>query len=287
VSVVVPVRNEGRFIGAQLAALADQDFDQPWELVVVDHGSTDDTCAVVRSWQSRLPNLVLDHAPHARGVGEVRNHGVTRAAAELLLFCDGDNVVDPSWMTAMVDALGTHDVVTGRNDLSRLNPPERRDYVTDPRRARRIGTVSVIRGGNFGVRRAVWDKLGGQVDDVGAGEDVDFGIRADRAGFPVHYVDGAVSHRRLPDTARGVFRQHRNYGISQVLIARKHPGVRGRPRFRLVLLRDAAFLVLRAPWLFRRTRRFRYAMVAGRLAGQVTALVRVRVRWDRPRRAAS
>ncbi|HAS09431.1 MAG TPA: glycosyl transferase, partial [Acidimicrobiaceae bacterium] len=39
-SVVLAVRNEAEHVGAQLAALAGQGADVPWELLVVDNGST-------------------------------------------------------------------------------------------------------------------------------------------------------------------------------------------------------------------------------------------------------
>src|SRR5699024_707926 len=45
-SVVIPALNEAETIGTQLDALAGQDVDAPWEVIVVDNGSTDDTITV-------------------------------------------------------------------------------------------------------------------------------------------------------------------------------------------------------------------------------------------------
>ena len=56
-SVVLAVRNEAEHIGAQLAALAGQRTDVPWELLVVDNGSTDGTTTAarmeLRTWSPR------------------------------------------------------------------------------------------------------------------------------------------------------------------------------------------------------------------------------------------
>ena len=47
VSVVLPVRNEGRFIGSVLQDLAEQDFPHgDYEVILVDGESTDDTVAI-------------------------------------------------------------------------------------------------------------------------------------------------------------------------------------------------------------------------------------------------
>jgi rSAM/selenodomain-associated transferase 2 len=81
-SIVIPVLNEGRRIGAQLAhvrALAG--FD---EIVVVDGGSVDDTTTVVRG----TPGIQLVHAP--RGRGPQLNAGAVAAGGEVVLFLHAD-----------------------------------------------------------------------------------------------------------------------------------------------------------------------------------------------------
>ncbi len=58
-SVVIPARNAADTIGVQLESLARQRFDRPWEVVVVDNGSTDDTravAAVLRRPPAEPPN---------------------------------------------------------------------------------------------------------------------------------------------------------------------------------------------------------------------------------------
>jgi glycosyltransferase involved in cell wall biosynthesis len=273
VSVVMPVRNEAQYLDEQLAALSRQTLTDPWELIVVDNGSTDDSRDIVRAWQDRIPGLRLECAPDAVGTGEARNRGVDVARAELIAFCDGDDVVHEGWLAAMVTALGQHDVVTGHNELDTLNTPAARSYLPTLHRARQTGSIKVIAGCNYGVHRRTWVALGGATDELGIGEDVDFGVRAHVHGSPTVYVPDAIVHRRLPDTARGVFRQHRGYGRSQVLMRDRHGDLVGRPSNARVITRDAAFVVLRVHWLLDHRRRFRYAMVAGRLSGRVTALL--------------
>src|SRR5437868_11361355 len=63
-SVIIPVRNEERFIGHTLAELCSQDYDrQRFEIIVADGESTDATREVVESWANRYANIHLVHNP--------------------------------------------------------------------------------------------------------------------------------------------------------------------------------------------------------------------------------
>src|SRR5205085_1106951 len=84
VSVVVPARDAARTLPATLAALHAQELDQPFEVVVADAGSTDETAALARRAGAR----VADAGPV--GPGEARNAGVAQASADLLAFTDAD-----------------------------------------------------------------------------------------------------------------------------------------------------------------------------------------------------
>src|SRR5437763_2955065 len=82
VSVIVPVLNEERYLGAQLAALAAQTYTGAWELVIVDNGCTDRSFEVVERWRARLPDLVVVDASARRGLNWARNAGVSVARGD-------------------------------------------------------------------------------------------------------------------------------------------------------------------------------------------------------------
>jgi len=62
ISVVIPVLNGERTIGAQLAALRDHPIDE-FEVVVADNGSSDGTADVVESFTDSLPVRLVDASP--------------------------------------------------------------------------------------------------------------------------------------------------------------------------------------------------------------------------------
>ncbi len=105
VSVVVPARNEAAGLGRCLDGLATQDY-APYEVIVVDDGSTDDTPRIAASRAARHPDRVrvLPGRPLAPGwVGKCNacDHGAGFARGELILFVDADTAPQPALLRAM------------------------------------------------------------------------------------------------------------------------------------------------------------------------------------------
>jgi glycosyltransferase involved in cell wall biosynthesis len=113
ISVVLPAFNAAQVIEIQLEALACQDFPGSWEVIVSDNGSTDRLMAVTRTWSQHLPSLSVIDASAIPGAGFARNCGVRAARSTRIAFCDADDVVTPSWLTAIYQGLEDCDIVTG------------------------------------------------------------------------------------------------------------------------------------------------------------------------------
>jgi GT2 family glycosyltransferase len=73
-----------------------------WELLVVDNNSTDDTPAVIKSFDGRLPVRGLFEGKP--GVSNAKNLAVREAAGAYILWTDDDVLVEPTWMAAYASA---------------------------------------------------------------------------------------------------------------------------------------------------------------------------------------
>ena len=129
ISVVIPVFNGSRHLAAQLDSLV---FERngsntpPFEVLIVDNGSSDDSTAVAAAFSDRLVIQLLD-ASDLRGQAHARNFGAAAAKAERILFLDQDDVVAPGYIAAMHRALDTEVLVAARMDRSFLNHGWRRE----------------------------------------------------------------------------------------------------------------------------------------------------------------
>ena len=196
VSVVVPAYNAAATIGATLLALRGQDLDGPYEVIVVDDGSSDGTRTVVSAAGEGVQLVRQAH----EGPAAARNHGVRVARAPLIAFTDSDCVPEPGWLRAGVDALGNSDLVQGRvlPDAAGAAEPFGRTIIV----RREYG---LYQAANLFVRRELFERLGGFEDwlrvSIGKplAEDVWFGWSARRAGARTAFSDAAtVRHAVFP-----------------------------------------------------------------------------------------
>ena len=111
VSIAIPVYNEQKALGAVLQEVIDvlAPLDISYEIIVVDDGSSDDSCEVCRSFsQVRL----VRHETN-RGTGAARTSGVRAARGELVIMTDADGTYPAAAIPQMIEELETCDMVVG------------------------------------------------------------------------------------------------------------------------------------------------------------------------------
>ncbi|UCG63169.1 MAG: glycosyltransferase [Candidatus Zixiibacteriota bacterium] len=123
-SIVIPVRNEGKFLSQTLDQIYLQDFPMDTvEVAVVDGGSGDDTRHIAESYKSRFGNLkVLDNPRHFASSG--KNIGIKNSSAPYVLFLTGHTYI-PS-KNFLADLLAAFEA-TGADCVCRprpLTPPD-------------------------------------------------------------------------------------------------------------------------------------------------------------------
>lgn len=272
VSVIVPAYNAAATIEQQLTALERQDYEGEWEVVVGDNGSTDGTAQIVERWRSRLPSLRVVDASARAGSSFARNEAVRASSGDFLCFCDADDVVADDWISNMVRAAGSGDVLAGILELESLNDPDRRAW-------RGAQTFDHDRpplfapSGNMGIWRDVFDDLGGFDEHYLKSHDTELGVRARAAGVDLVWARDAVVHVRYRETLKGLAKQAYRSGKARVQLDRDHGSASGMHRSTGAALRSWAWWLVRTPYLLSNRRRGvwvrRAAVDAGRLVGCV------------------
>lgn len=226
-SVIIACLNGAATLGTQLEALASQPCPVPWELLLCDNGSTDATLAVAESFRSRLPCLRVIDASAVRGAGPARNYGVQSALGEWVAFCDADDEVAADWLATMVAALRRHPFVAGRFEKYRLNgarvlrsrPLQQQEELQSSDIGARLSHAG---GGNMGMHRADFLRIGGFDPQIRWLEDTDLSWRAQLAGVPLTFHPEVVVHVRLRQTFRSMYTQGRQYGLAHALLEERY-----------------------------------------------------------------
>jgi glycosyltransferase involved in cell wall biosynthesis len=278
-SVIIPARNEEHRLGQQLDALLAQEWGGEWEIVVVDNGSTDGTAAVVHDYAARWPLIRYLFADAVADQSFAANAGVEATTSDAVIFCDGDDIVADGWLSAMAAGLEIHDVVTGPNELDRLNPEwlanSRGRSIEGP-----VGTFAgifpIVRGNNYGVRREVWAITGPLQESYFPVADQEFSLRCWLHGVDIVGLPDAVVHYRYRDTARVLWRQGFAYGSHRPMIAKllRDAGKPTPPKF--AGWKSWIMLVAKLPTLTTRSGRAAWIWIAGNRLGQVVGSARYR-----------
>ena len=127
-SVVIPTHDKVDLLRRTLAALRNQDPgpDRPWEIIVVDDGSSDGTARYLAGAAER-PGVPLRVVAPPGNVGRARarNLGARAAAGHWILFLDDDIVAPAGLLRAHLDVLEAH---PGHGTIGRVvTAPELRD----------------------------------------------------------------------------------------------------------------------------------------------------------------
>ncbi len=111
VSVVIPAYNEAAVISEVVTSLASAG---PWhEIIVVDDGSTDGTCARATSAGA----TVVRH-PYNKGNGAAVKSGIRTSTGEYVLIVDGDGQHPGEDAVRLTERLGEYDLVIGARSVS-------------------------------------------------------------------------------------------------------------------------------------------------------------------------
>jgi glycosyltransferase involved in cell wall biosynthesis len=196
-SLLVPVRNEAGRIEAVVRALFEDlatlaDHGSIWEILIADDASDDGTYERLLSLSERFPFRLLRPAANL-GRGAIRNRLAEEAAAECLIFLDGDCRPQPGFFRAW-ENLGPDTAWVGRISYE-THPPSgfSRFLAQGSGVAKRPRADAVppayFASANFRVSKAAFRQAGGFRTDLPGwgGEDVDLGLKLARLGVPLRY----------------------------------------------------------------------------------------------------
>jgi GT2 family glycosyltransferase len=205
-SVIIPCFNQLEFTRLCIPALF-RHTRTPWELIVVDNGSTDGTAAYlagVRDAASIRVEVIAN--PQNRGFPAACNQGIAAARGDYVVLLNNDAVVTDAWLDQLVALAESNPKVGLTGPMSNyVSPPQLVEAVpyadlaamesfADRWRCDHRGqwfTADKLSGFCLLIKRAVLEAIGGLDERFGLGffDDDDLALRARRAGFEL-----AVAH---------------------------------------------------------------------------------------------
>lgn len=225
-SVIVPCLNAADTIRIQLEALAKQEWSDPWELIIVDNGSTDNTLSIIKEYEPRFENFKIVDASTRRGQPYALNRGVEAASGEAVVFCDADDEVETGWLREIGNSLKKYDFVASRFEVEKLSDFRSSQFLKFPQETGLIDYTYVpylqFAGScGMGVKKNVHESVNGFDESILYCFDTDYSWRIQLNGIKLYYIPSALVHIRNRTTASRAFKQSRNWGEYNVLLIKK------------------------------------------------------------------
>lgn len=229
-SIIIPLYNRPQEIDELLQSLLLQQY-APFEVLVIEDGSTRDARAIVESYRERL-NVHYYVKPN-EGQGFARNYGFQRAKGDYFVIFDSDCLIPPDYLNKVkaflddtpLDAYGGPDAahesftpIQKAISYSMTSP-----FTTGGIRGNRkhIG-VFHPRSFNMGVSRKTWEQVGG-FRLTRLGEDIEYSIRIQSAGFRTGLIPEAVVYHKRRTDFKQFYKQLHFFGRARINIYKHFP----------------------------------------------------------------
>lgn len=226
VSVVVPAHNAAPTLSSCLEALVRQDIEEPFEIIMVDDGSTDSTAAVAANYAHRVHLLSQSQL----GAAAARNAGIRAATGDIVLFTDADCEPVPGWAATLINAIregadgakGTYRTrqksVTARFVQAEYESKYRR--MSHKRGGKGIDFIDTY---SAAYSRNCLIEVGGFNEQMLADEDQELSFRLAERGYTLRFVPNAVVYHFHAASPQAYVRKKFSIGYWKVKTVAMHP----------------------------------------------------------------
>ncbi len=231
-SFIVPVYNRPNEIRELLQSVTEQTFNMPFEVVIVEDGSSETSAAVVEHFKDQLQ--LAYYAKPNTGPGDSRNYGMARAKGNYFIILDSDCLLPPTYLQTVYEGL-TEDFVHcfGGPDAAHAS-------FTHVQKAIDYSMTSVLTTGgirgkkkavgrfqprsfNMGLSKEVFQKVGGY-GNIHPGEDPDLTLRIWAQGYRTKLLPKAYVYHKRRINWSTFYTQVGKFGRVRPILNLWHPG---------------------------------------------------------------
>jgi len=240
-SIIVTCYNKREFIADCINSILYQDF-QNYEMIVVDDGSTDGSFSIVKEFSAdpKVKAILSNHA----GVSAARNLGIKNATGNILLFLDGDCLLEDGTLSKLLCSIKDIGADCVGGELRAINDCNSIAKTVE------LMQNEVQRKWPFGAfvayKREAVEKAGGFDEHMKAGEDVGFFLAVKKLGFKCAVSSEFGAKTVNPESFFDFLRQRFVWGMGFAQLTEKHKETFTK---RIKLCFILSFLVLTSPLL--------------------------------------
>lgn len=231
-SLIIPVYNRPNEIDELLQSLVAQTYQNKFEVIVVEDGSTLKAEEIVNSYSKDL-NLQYFYKKNT-GAGESRNFGMQKATGNYFIVFDSDCIIPSNYLVEVqnyltknyTDAFGgadaAHDSFTTIQKA--INYSMTSFFTTGGiRGSKKAVDKFQPRSFNFGISKTAFETTRG-FSKMKIGEDIDLTFRLWDNNFETQFIENAYVYHKRRSTFQQFFKQTFAFGNGRPFLNKKYPG---------------------------------------------------------------
>lgn len=228
VGVVIAAKGECRDLDNCLSSLAGQTYKN-YEVILVDDGLGKRAQEIAK--QNSIWITVIENK--GNGASGARNTGVEYTNAEYVAFIDSDCIASPEWLFELVQGLESSQGVASCGGSQKIPDDsswfqkqvalfmKKVWFVTESNKKNNI-QVAHLPSCNVIYKRDVFLSVGGFVDKLWPGEDIELNHRMRCAGHKLLFNNNAIVYHYRPDSWKSFLHMMLRYGWAQGMLLRKY-----------------------------------------------------------------
>lgn len=230
-SFVIPVYNRPQEIKELLECFASLQFSHPYEIVIVEDGSTVCCKDVVNNFTEKL-NISYYSKPNS-GPGDSRNFGMNKAKGTYFIILDSDVLLPPHYLTTVAEFLekkfvhcfgGADAAHPSFNKLQKAINYTMTAFLTTGgiRGSETSNSRFEPRSFNMGISREAFLSTGGFAR-IHPGEDPDLAHRIKHASYRTAFIPNAFVYHKRRISWRKFYKQVHKFGMVRPILTKWHP----------------------------------------------------------------
>ena len=231
-SVIIPAKSEEKVIGRLLDGLLKLDYPKDkTQIIVVEDGSDDRTCAICKSYAQKYPSLIeFHHRDLSENKPAALNYGLRRAKGDIITILDADNIPEKDILLRAATAFEnsgaaavqgqTCPINLQENLLTRLEAYNQDSWFKTYLRGKTSLKLFVpLTGSCSFIKRSVLLECGGW-EEKSLTEDVELAARLITRNHRIHYAPEIRSWQENASSLRQVIKQRRRWsrGYMETLV---------------------------------------------------------------------
>lgn len=230
VSIIIPCRNEEKYIRKNLQSILSQDYEGELEALVVDGMSTDKTREIVAEYQAQGVKLI-DNVE--RFTPNALNLGIRESSGEVFIILGGHAFLEPDFVHKNVAVLQMDGAIgCAGGQIHNIFENQAGELISKAMSSPfGVGNATFRVGGEPGFVDTVafgayWKKIhseiGGFDEDLVRNQDDEYNFKLTKAGYKIYFDPQIQSNYFVRGSISKLYRQYYQYGYWKVYVNKKH-----------------------------------------------------------------